>query len=188
VIPDVEPDAPHELAARWIEEHRDATVPGLVLALRMPGDTAQMRVDDLLARLAAVEAVEPAMRTLKHPGANLAFHLAGRAVHLPVEVVARVGLPDAAIMGRLAALLDHPDFRCAGAAAWALASRAVDEACFAALWQRRDHRLEAVQFAVAHAAEIRADRTLVPALRELRARARESALYSRFDEVITALA
>jgi hypothetical protein len=59
----------------------------------MPGDTAQMRVDELLARLGAAEAVEPAMRAIEHPGANLSPHLGGRAVHLPVEVVARVGLP-----------------------------------------------------------------------------------------------
>jgi hypothetical protein len=71
--------------------------------------------------------------------------------------------------------------------AWALASRAPDGACFAALWARRDHRLEAVQFAIARAVEIRADRALVPALRELRARACESALCGRFDEVIAAL-
>jgi hypothetical protein len=108
-------------------------------------------------------------------------------VHLPVEVVVRVGLPGAETTARLAALLDHQDFRCAGAAAWALARRAADDACFAALWRRRDLDAEAVQFAVARAAAVRADPALVPALRELRAQARERALRTRFDEVIAAL-
>lgn len=113
--------------------------------------------------------------------------MGGRSVHLPRELARRFVRDDAGTRARVAALLEHPDFRCVHAAAWILAEEATHDGCFAALWAARARPLAGLSFALARAAELRRDPALLPDLEHLRAAAREPTLRTRWTEVITAL-
>jgi hypothetical protein len=187
VIPEHAPETPPGRALDWLRAHREAALPGLVLALRMPARRAPLSVDALLDELGDADVLEPVVRALESPGANLAWHVGGRSVHLPVQLVKRFVADEPVTRARVVALLEHDDFRCVHAAAWILAPHGANDACFEPLWAQRDRPLEGLQLALATAAEVRADRSLVDELRRLRGRVREPALRERFDEVIAAL-
>jgi hypothetical protein len=121
------------LSRKWLGEHVDQILPGLLLALRYPDPQVLLHVDALFAEIKEPGVIEALLSIVEHPTPNEG----DRPAHMPLSALLALGKPDPDTASRLAAVLTHDDFRVRDVAAAILAEFADDETLFALLWKRR---------------------------------------------------
>jgi hypothetical protein len=180
-----------DAASAWLRNNLPATLPILQLALRHPDYAAQLRVEAILGEAGGIEALPALLSVVEFSAANLASHLGGRPQHFPMWAIKRCGEPTDETGSTLIRLLDHEDFRIAGAAAKILAECATVDKFFQALLAKQDRakREDDYAWALMRAAEVRRDPLMRPYLEwMLKNRRFKSAGYpQRIREAIAAL-
>lgn len=153
-------------AGKWLERHGSASLPALLLALRYPDNSAQMKVESILGNLRSPEALPALLSVIEHPAPNLANHLGGRPQHFPTHALMKLGVPGEDTRLLLVQALAREDFRVVDAAAHVLAEFSAEDRFFEPLvaLSEQAKRRDGLSWCLMRAAETRRDPVLLPFL------------------------